>query len=298
VPHSRYSDSKLFDHGNPAANFLHENFESVLTSWEGRVRAYLPAAGDKSQEELIDSVPFFMHGLIEALSLNGEEMETGEAGHAFRKHGVQRAALSGFSLHQIISEYFILRDVLFETLEKVGLLGSRERDIILRSVDFGLKECCSEFSHIRLTESRALLMQMERAHARDLNMLESINDPFAAFDFEGRFTYLNDAAERVFSCTRSDVLERTLWDVLPEALAAQLREPCERVLRERQTASFEVVSTFGSESGPIGETRVFNLKVYPSRDGFCFFVHDITEERPHPTSSHARTRELSSKRPH
>ncbi len=298
MPHSRYSDSKLFDHGNPAANFLHENFESVLTSWEGRVRAYLPAAGDKSQEELIDSVPFFMHGLIEALSLNGEEMETGEAGHAFRKHGVQRAALSGFSLHQIISEYFILRDVLFESLEKAGLLGSRERDIILRSVDFGLKECCSEFSHIRLTESRALLMQMERAHARDLNMLESINDPFAAFDFEGRFTYLNDAAERVFSCTRSDVLERTLWDVLPEHLVSELREPCEKVLRERQTAEFAVATTLGGASGALAETRVLSLKVYPSRDGFCLLMHDVTEERLHPATSRSIARELSSKRPH
>ena len=63
-------------------------------------------------------------------------------------HGEDRASNRSYQLREVIFEYHILREVLFEVLETEGLLPKLERDIVLDSIEQAVNDAVVEFTEV------------------------------------------------------------------------------------------------------------------------------------------------------
>ena len=63
-------------------------------------------------------------------------------------HGADRASNRSYQLREVIFEYHILREVLFEVLETEGLLPKLERDIVLDSIEQAVNDAVVEFTEV------------------------------------------------------------------------------------------------------------------------------------------------------
>jgi signal transduction histidine kinase len=128
---------------------LKEKKEAILKRWEERVRGELPAARDQSTPVLFNELSPFLDLMVRALSsLNPEESALKDR-EICREHGQQRATLPSYSIEQVIREYGLLRETIFELLEREGQLNQKERDVILSSISHGTCEAASEYVRIQ-----------------------------------------------------------------------------------------------------------------------------------------------------
>lgn len=104
-----------------------------------------------------------------------------------------------------------------------------------------------------------------------LDILESMDEGFIAFDGEGRCTYLNGRVEEVTHKHRSELLGKVIWDVLPEMRGKKVFSEVERVRKERVTVTWEEY---------FAEHDVwYQGHAYPTRDGVAMFIRNITERK-------------------
>ncbi|MGE3262404.1 MAG: PAS domain-containing protein [Bacteriovoracia bacterium] len=132
----------------------------IIRVWEDRVREQIPLADEHSSQVLRNSLPSFIIGVAKVLAENAE----GEDFKAVcQKHGEQRAEKTYYSVEQLVHEYRILREVIFELIEGKEALDSRSRQLINLSVDHGLAEAVTSFI-------RRVGLEREQA---EKNLLES-----------------------------------------------------------------------------------------------------------------------------
>ena len=103
------------------------------------------------------------------------------------------------------------------------------------------------------------------------NALESLTDGFFTIDREWRFTYVNGAAERMFTLPRAELLGQHIWTKFPEARGTVSQEQYERALRDNVVVQFE---TFYP---PLGIW--FDARAFPSPQGLAVYFRDITDVR-------------------
>lgn len=124
---------------------LKQKKDQILSIWEEEVKATLPAARRETKSALRDSIPVFLDDLILALKVSLSKVKPDIIQFA-HKHGSERAYLSEYSIEDALSEYIILRKVIFRVLEKDLTVSSEERSIILEAIDFGMKKAGAEFA--------------------------------------------------------------------------------------------------------------------------------------------------------
>ncbi|HEC18878.1 MAG TPA: PAS domain S-box protein [Gammaproteobacteria bacterium] len=120
-----------------------------------------------------------------------------------------------------------------------------------------------------------------RSHSRVIQLLESINDAYLAFDEHYVITYCNRQAEQLFQILRGDVLGQIVWDELAE-FSTVFFERFQAAMRDGVSTAFEV---YYAPSDAWIETQV-----YPDEDGLSAFFRDITQRRR--TENLLRGREL------
>ena len=103
------------------------------------------------------------------------------------------------------------------------------------------------------------------------DMVDRLTDPFFALDADWRFTYVNDAAERLLECSRSALIGRVMWDEFPETVETQFSDGFYRAMDRQVPVSFEVYHT------PL-ETW-FEVRAYPDEHGLSVFMRDVTERK-------------------
>ena len=132
----------------------------------------------------------------------------------------------------------------------------------------------------------------EDAHARMTAVLDAIPDIFTAADAEGRYTYANAAARRVWRQQgRSlDVIGRKRSEVFPELKDSEFEHLFNKVLQTRQPLTVETYFE------PFH--KWFEVGYFPMPDGgVCTVSHDITDKKRAAElvqRSEARFREVAS----
>jgi signal transduction histidine kinase len=130
------------DYRQSIANHLLESIKKIVNLWEQRVRDSLPAANRQDRLALIDSLPAFLSDVAKAFASSNSQPNFTIA----KEHGKDRANTPDYTLSQFLSEYRILRQVLFEILElDIGTLKPAARDSILDLFDKGIAVAGSEF---------------------------------------------------------------------------------------------------------------------------------------------------------
>ncbi|HYI02136.1 sensor histidine kinase [Hyalangium sp.] len=145
---------------------LRQHTPRILQLWEERVRQQVPTARAQASPALRDSLPEQLGELATALEHLSPVRGLGEREQSRgRKHGIERASLKDYSLEQVIYEYQLLRQVLFEVLEEEGPLGAAERNVLLDAVQIRERNAAGEFSRQRSLEAERARMALQEAHA-------------------------------------------------------------------------------------------------------------------------------------
>lgn len=175
--------------------------EIILEKWKEKICAQIPAANEQTLSELRNSIPRFLDRLIHALaSDNPRAVELEEINDVSAHHGVQRSTLEEYSLHEMLSEYRLLREAIFEVLEVNEPLDNRARNLILESIEQGMVEAANVF--VKAAEKRNKYQKQETQ-----NILNSIKDYAVIMtDITGKITDWNDGAQKIFGYKREEVL--------------------------------------------------------------------------------------------
>lgn len=133
-------------------NRLKEKKEIILSLWEKRSLLEVHSAKTTQHLALMNSIPIYLDHLSECLAANCKmdhqsvlEREK-EATRIGKLHGSDRAGIKSYELTEVIFEYHILREVIFQVLEEDGQLEPIQRDIILNSIEQAVNDAAVEFS--------------------------------------------------------------------------------------------------------------------------------------------------------
>ncbi len=107
---------------------------------------------------------------------------------------------------------------------------------------------------------------LRAAHAA---IVENMDEGFLGLNSQAHITGANAMAEAFIGAPRETLLGRTLFEALPDPMAAMLADRLTRVLRARRPESFEC----GAFDG-----RHASIRVFPMPDGAGALLQNVTEQ--------------------
>jgi signal transduction histidine kinase len=124
----------------------------ILQLWEDRAKREVTAAFNQSSIVFRDSISVMLEQLSKALSM--KITRTVSLAVADRRdivltgiqHGKDRASSIDYTMAELIFEYHILRQVIFQVLEREVDLTSDEREIIQSAIDQGVIDSAVQFN--------------------------------------------------------------------------------------------------------------------------------------------------------
>jgi signal transduction histidine kinase len=137
--------------GSSAGDRLLANKDRVLVLWEQRLRSHVAAAGREQHAILINTLPAVLDQLAEALAPDHPRRSATHGSTVAHEHGGERVRLTRFGLDDLVAEYKILRQVLFEILEETAPLSSEERNTLNFSLDQAIMEACTGYVVVQST---------------------------------------------------------------------------------------------------------------------------------------------------
>jgi hypothetical protein len=165
-PEKKLSQLAISNENQPASE-LKAHKDDILNTWKNRLRNEIPAAQRQREPALLNSVPLFLDRLIEALAYSHKEREKAlQASLTAVDHGEQRPELPPYSLDQVLLEYRILREVIFDVLTASGMLTDSAVDTIADSIQAGMSVAASEFLRIRMIREMQAHRNAETANQR------------------------------------------------------------------------------------------------------------------------------------
>ena len=137
----------------PSVN-LKDKIELIMKRWQDRALKEVKSAVEADTLALRNSLPTYLNHLSEALSGN-RKMDVQsvlthdrESIRIGRLHGEDRAGTSSYVLTEVIFEYHILREIIFEVLEEEHQLSKVHRDIIFSSIEQAVNDAAVKFSEV------------------------------------------------------------------------------------------------------------------------------------------------------
>lgn len=137
---------------NQASDQLKQNARRIMQMWEERARDQVSASVHQNSLVLQDSLPQYLEQLSNELSTASAKTpariatDKAESTRIGTQHGHERAGYADYSMSQLIFEYHILRQVIFQVLEEEAPLGVRERDIVIGSIEQAVNDAATQFS--------------------------------------------------------------------------------------------------------------------------------------------------------
>ncbi|WP_139297064.1 sensor histidine kinase [Phormidium tenue] len=149
MPTSPSSESSI---PNSVSERLKQNSKKILEIWEIRTRDELSASIHQNSLALRNSLPLYLNHLADAISDQSDKTSAQiqttklKSTHVGKQHGHERAGYADYTVSQLILEYHILRQVIFQVLEEEAPLEIRERDIIIDSIEQAVNDAATQFS--------------------------------------------------------------------------------------------------------------------------------------------------------
>jgi len=214
---------------------LHGIKEKILSAWEARVRGVISSSAGQTTPVLRNRIPELLDNLVANISMAAEDLDFEVAGNIGVKHGQQRAALVDYSVSQVLLEYRILRQVIFETLEEENIPTVEVRDVILNVLDEGIEKAITQFSSVRSSE-------LEQSN-RDLEHFAAI----AAHDLKSPLATIAGYIEILDDDLSQKIGQKDVTYIKTiKRLAAEMTVLIDRLLEyasiDRKTAAFTTVN--------------------------------------------------------
>ena len=219
-----------------AADRLLANKDRIISLWEQRMRNEVAAAGAEPHLILVNTLPAVLVQIAEALSPRHPRRTVTDGSTVGHEHGGERVRLTDFRIEDVIAEYKILRDVLFEVLEEERPLCAEERHTLDSSLDQLLMEACTGYALVQSRFRDHFFAMM----AHDLrNPLNAALTSAALIVREPHAERVTDWASRIIdNINRVDRMVRELLDAMKVQTGARLPlaiKECDLVSLVRQT---------------------------------------------------------------
>lgn len=135
--------------GSQAGDRLLANEGRIIALWEARLRKEVPAAARESHLILVNTLPAILQHLAEAFSPDHPRVTATQGSTLGSEHGGERVRLTHFRLEDLVIEYKLLRQVLFEVLEEAGPLAPEDRNTLNASLDQAIIEACTGYALVQ-----------------------------------------------------------------------------------------------------------------------------------------------------
>lgn len=207
---------------NPASVRLQQNYQRIMQLWEERARDEVAASIHQDSLVLQDSLPQYLDQLADELStkiertparINAEQVKSERIG---KQHGRERAGYADYSMTQLIYEYHILRQVIFQVLEEDAPLEMRERDIIINSIEQAVNDAATQFSQTLHDIQELFMVTLTHDLRNPLNVIK-MGAQLVLRRFERGDAHFDVTAKMLSAIARLDSMIQNLLD------ASQLR---------------------------------------------------------------------------
>jgi signal transduction histidine kinase len=144
--------------------------DTIMDKWVERALDEVGAAYHQEDLALRNSLPEYLEHMASALSTTVKRTEVRrlfdkkEGTRIGKKHGQERAVSFSYSMDQVIYEYHILRQVIFDLMEDEAPLSDVEREIIVCSVEQAVNDAATQYSETL----RDIQEQLTQTLAHDL----------------------------------------------------------------------------------------------------------------------------------
>lgn len=134
-----------------AAERLRARKDRIMVRWEESLRKEVPAAGPAPHLILINTLPAILDKLAEALTPEHPRQSATESSSIATEHGGERSRLTQFRMEDLITEYKLLRQIVFDELEEDAALSPQERKTLNLSLDQTMTEACTGYALVQAT---------------------------------------------------------------------------------------------------------------------------------------------------
>jgi PAS domain S-box-containing protein len=125
-----------------------------------------------------------------------------------------------------------------------------------------------------ITEWKKVEEALAESEAKYRELTESITDIFFALDEDLRYIYWNKASEELTGVLAKDALGKHLYDLFPDTEATRRAQSAyRRALTTKKPQ--HLINNFPID----GRDLVFEINAYPTTNGLCVYVRDITERK-------------------
>jgi signal transduction histidine kinase len=202
---------------NQASDRLQQNAESIMQLWEARARQEVSASLHQNSLVLQNSLPQFLTQLVIELSTRSARTAAQREAHHVENtrigklHGHERAGYADYSMTQLIFEYHILRQVIFQVLEAEAPLSIRDRDIIIDSIEQAVNDAATQFSQT-LQDIQALFMVTLTHDLRDPINVVKMGTQLTIRRLEQGDRHMDVAVRMMSAIERLDLMIQNLLD--------------------------------------------------------------------------------------
>ncbi len=145
-----------------------------------------------------------------------------------------------------------------------------EGQILLFLIEgFGISLLAGQLRRARLRAEQEA-QNATRSRAELLDLVQSLDQGFQAFDSDFRLTFMNRAAEDILGQSVTESVGKAFWEQFP-LLDASVEQRLRELMLQRVAGSCETYYE------PLG--RWFAIHVYPFRDGVSILFSDISERK-------------------
>jgi signal transduction histidine kinase len=202
---------------DPVSDRLKLNAQKIMQVWEVRARSEVSASMHQDSLVLCNSLPQYLNQLVDELSteinrtpvrITEDETESTRIG---KKHGHGRAGFADYSLTQLIFEYHLLRQVIFQVLEEEVPLDARERDIIIDSIEQAVNDAATQFSQTLRDIQELFMVTLTHDLRGPLNVVK-MGTQLILHRLERGDPHMNVVVRMVSAINRMDSMIQNLLD--------------------------------------------------------------------------------------
>jgi len=202
---------------NEASDRLKQNAEKIMRMWEKRARDEVGASTHQTSLVLQNSLPLYLNQLVDELSnridrtparITADEVESTRIG---KLHGHERAGYADYSMTQLIFEYQLLRQVIFQVLEEEAPLGVRDRDIIIGSIEQAVNDAATQFSETLRDIQELFMVTLTHDLRNPINVVK-MGTQLTLRRLERGDTHTDVAARMLNAINRLDSMIQNLLD--------------------------------------------------------------------------------------